>query len=79
MFCGGLSHSAFSREKYPDLLLPDSGAEARLAYLVNVRKASVVVTSDGLYGSIGFRLPEFLGQFAVYCDGIAKIRVAGHL
>ena len=58
-FVGGLVPTALARQDYPDLCL-EAEYTKRRTYMNAVKRCLVCVTTSGLHGSIGFRLPEYL-------------------
>ena len=58
-FVGGLTPTAFARQRHPDLCLEAEDTRRR-TYMDAVKKCLVCVTTTGLHGSIGFRLAEYL-------------------
>jgi hypothetical protein len=59
-FYGGLFVDDFSRRHYGDCLLPTIAAGSKANFLAEVRRSSVCVASTGLWGSIGWKMAEYL-------------------
>lgn len=59
-FIGGLAHSDFAMEHYPDCLSVEK--TNKKDYLALVRSCLITVTTTGLHNSIGWKLPEFLAR-----------------
>lgn len=57
-FVGGLQPTMLARELYPDLVVEKN--VARLEYLQLVHSSLIAVTTVGLFGSTGGKLPEML-------------------
>lgn len=57
-FIGGVSHTPFAKENYPDCLASEKTDKAN--YMGLVRKCLIGVTTTGLHNSIGAKLPEYL-------------------
>jgi hypothetical protein len=58
-FVGGIVADEFSRSYCPDVVV-ESGTQRR-AYVQLTQRAAVGVFTRGLHGTLGFRLPEYLG------------------
>jgi hypothetical protein len=58
-FTGGFSHSRFTAERYPDLVVaPESTSQE--SYLRTLRSFPICVASAGLHGSTGWKLAEYV-------------------
>ncbi len=58
-FTGGFSHSRFTAEHYPDLVVPP-GASSQQNYLQTLQSFPICVASTGLHGSTGWKLGEYV-------------------
>jgi hypothetical protein len=59
-FTGGTQHSAFARRFAPAALMPDSRAASKKSYLALVRQHAICVATQGLHGSNGGKLAEYV-------------------
>jgi hypothetical protein len=59
-FCGGIEHSPYAQQHFPEALLADNADSARSRYFNLLRKYSICVTTTGLHGSIGGKLAEYV-------------------
>jgi hypothetical protein len=58
-FTGGFSHSRFTEEQYPDLIVPP-GSTSQPDYLRTLKSFPICVASTGLHGSAGWKLAEYV-------------------
>jgi hypothetical protein len=58
-FTGGFSHSRFTLENYPDLVVPP-GSTSQQNYLRTLKSFPICVASTGLHGSTGWKLAEYV-------------------
>ena len=58
-FTGGFSHSRFTVENYPDLVVPP-GSTSQQKYLRTLASFPICVASTGLHGSTGWKLAEYV-------------------
>lgn len=59
-FIGGLKPTAYAREHFKDCLLEDGRAAEKRNYLQAMHRAHIGVATMGLYGSIGFKVGEYV-------------------
>lgn len=76
-FIGGIEEDSYSKERCPDLVIPKNMSSKR-AYL-NILKSSVIgIANQGLEGSIGWKLPEYLAHgMAVLTTPISQFVLHG--
>jgi hypothetical protein len=68
-FVGGLSRNPFAEQHYPDCItpLPDH----QWSYIRMLRTCSVAVVTEGIHGSIPWKVPEYLGAgLAIVSDAL---------
>jgi hypothetical protein len=58
-FTGGFSHSRFTQENYPDLVVP-ADSTSQQNYLRTLKSFPICVASTGLHGSTGWKLAEYV-------------------
>jgi hypothetical protein len=58
-FTGGFADSAFARQHYPDLILPES-LTTQASYIATMRSHPICVATTGVHGSIGWKLAEYV-------------------
>jgi hypothetical protein len=58
-FTGGFSHSRFTAEQYPDLVVP-AGSTSQPRYLRTLQSFPICVASTGLHGSTGWKMAEYV-------------------
>jgi hypothetical protein len=67
-FTGGFSSTAFTRERYADLVVPPDST-LQEGYLRTLRSFPICVASTGLHGSTGWKLAEYVAfAKAVVCE-----------
>lgn len=59
-FTGGVMHSEFARQRYPDVLLDDPRGASKRAYIGRVRRSAICIATSGLHGSNGWKLAEYV-------------------
>jgi hypothetical protein len=59
-FYGGLLVDDFARRHYPDCLLSTAAAGSKTNFLAQVRRSSICIASTGLWGSIGWKMAEYI-------------------
>ncbi|MGO8683258.1 MAG: hypothetical protein ACLQUT_01550 [Thermoleophilia bacterium] len=59
-FYGGLVVDEFSRRVYGDCLLSSAAAGSKHAFLAALRRSSICVATTGLWGSVGWKMAEYV-------------------
>lgn len=59
-FYGGLFPDDFARRFYGDCLLASASAGSQRAFLGKLRQSSICIATTGLFGSIGWKMAEYL-------------------
>jgi hypothetical protein len=59
-FYGGFVRTRHAIAHYPSLLLPDHSFSAKPQYLAALRSFPICIATTGLYGSIGWKLAEYV-------------------
>jgi hypothetical protein len=73
-FIGGLKPTAYAREHFGDCLLEDGRAAEKRNYLQAMHRAHIGVATMGLYGSIGFKVGEYVAASkAIVTEKITQV------
>jgi hypothetical protein len=59
-FCGGFANTDFARRRYPDCLVGDAAMTDQRHYLERLRRYPIGIGTQGLHGSTGFKLAEYV-------------------
>jgi hypothetical protein len=59
-FKGGFAMEDYSMKHYADLVLPEISTSFRHSFLSSIQESSICIATTGLYGSIGWKMAEYL-------------------
>ena len=59
-FYGGFVHSKYALDNFHDVVLPDKRTSEKQTYTGLVRQYPICIATTGLYGSIGFKMAEYI-------------------
>lgn len=59
-FTGGIEPDAYGQAAYPDCLAPARTFDDKRRYLVSLATSTIGVASEGLHGSIGWKMAEYV-------------------
>ena len=78
LFLGGFSHDDYSQKNFKDCLLTDTNFSKKSKYMKNLSAFSICISTEGLHGSIGWKLGEYVAfSRAIVSEGI-KYQLPGN-
>lgn len=77
-FFGGFSHEDYAVKHFPDCLLPDNFLSKKSRYLQLLREFPICVATEGLLGSNGWKLAEYVAFAKAIVSEPLKFQVPGN-